>query len=180
MIRLYPYLLHAGSVGTEAGFLLSSGLELLLGQVRSIPSLSSPSKLRLLACLSLHVHVVCRGYSLYAHPTSCRICGMGVDRPLLMQRHHLALGSATCVTPESCAGADAAAPHPRACCNPKDIMQFIKSVLMQRHNPCMRACTHPPQVHWLLALLHLIQGPASPHLRALHAALKAYESQVGG
>jgi hypothetical protein len=34
------------------------------------------------------------------------------------------------------------------------------------------------EVQWLLSLLRVTQGPASPHLRALHAALKAYETQV--
>lgn len=33
------------------------------------------------------------------------------------------------------------------------------------------------EVTWLLALLGSCCGPASPHLRALHAALKAYEAQ---
>jgi hypothetical protein len=36
------------------------------------------------------------------------------------------------------------------------------------------------EVQWLLSLLRVTQGPASPHLRALHAALKAYETQVRG
>lgn len=33
------------------------------------------------------------------------------------------------------------------------------------------------EVSWLLALLRLSSGPASPHLRVLHAALRAYEAQ---
>ncbi|KAL6761302.1 hypothetical protein V8C86DRAFT_2535391 [Haematococcus lacustris] len=34
------------------------------------------------------------------------------------------------------------------------------------------------EVHWLLALLRAMQGPGSPHLRALHAALRAYDHQA--
>lgn len=34
------------------------------------------------------------------------------------------------------------------------------------------------ELQWLLAMLRVTQGPASPHLRALHAALRAHEAQV--